>query len=66
MKTKWKKDRINIEEYHAKICIDMILEFKAQIKFPSYTENYYCDKRKLSDYDCQQLWDFIQKKIITF
>ena len=65
----WKRlkpERINIEEYHAKITLDMMLEFKRQIKLESYTEEYECNRIKLSDYDMQQFWNWLQKKIISF
>jgi len=64
----WKRlkpTRVNIEEFHAKITMDMILEFKRQIKFQSYTAEQMCDRRKLSDYNIQQLRDYVQKYIIS-
>ena len=60
-----KPERVNIEEYRAKICCDMVLEFKNQIKFESRVDEQEYDKRKLSDYDLQQFWRYIQKKITS-
>lgn len=60
-----KPERENIEEYHAKITIDMIIRFRDQIKLDTDTENQMCDKRKLSDYDLQQFRCFIQRFIKT-
>lgn len=56
-------DKINTPEYHAKICIDVILEFRDQIKFPTDIEYCEWDKRKLSDYNLQHFRYYLQKKI---
>ena len=52
-------DRVNMKSYHAKICIDLILEFKSRLKLRLDTEQYYCNKIKLSDYNMQQFRDYI-------
>ena len=61
-----KPDRVNIEEYHAKITQDLILEFYHQIKFDSDTEDQLCDKRKIKDYNLQHFWDYVANKIKDF
>lgn len=60
-----KPDRVNIEEYHAKITMDMILEFKSQLKFETRLDSEQYDNRKLSDYDLQQFRNYIQTKVIS-
>lgn len=66
MGNRLKPARINIKEYHAKICQDMLLEFRDQIKLPTDTENYYNDHRKLKDYDLQHFRDYVSKFIKDF
>lgn len=51
-----------LQDKHVNICMDMIIEFKAQIKFPTDTEELEYDKRKLAHYDLQQFWNYLQKK----
>jgi len=58
----WIVDWEQQQDKHANICMDMILEFKSQIKFNSYTEEQECDHRKLADYTLQQFWNYIQRK----
>ena len=58
-----KADKINTKEYHCKICLDKILEFKSQLKLKTDTENIFCDHRKLSDYNLQQFRNFLSKQI---
>jgi hypothetical protein len=58
-----KPDKIDREEYRAEICMDLIIEFRDQIKFDSDTEAYYDDLRKISDYNLQQFRDYVAKKI---
>ena len=52
-------------EYKLKNTMELIVEFRDQIKFESYVENYECDKSKLSDYDLQQFRCRLQKEIKT-
>jgi hypothetical protein len=66
MGNRLKPIRVNIEEYHAKITQDLILEFYHQLKFPSHTEEQLCDHRKIQDYNLQQFWDYVAKKIKDF
>ena len=58
----WVVDRQELQDKHANICMDMILEFKAQLKFSSDVEECECDHRRLSDYNLQQFRCYIQKK----
>ena len=58
-----KTDKLNRTEYRAEICMDIMIEFRDQIKLWTDTDNYYSDHRKLSDYNLQQFWDFVAKRI---
>lgn len=54
----WKRLKppiVDIEEYHAKICMTLIL---------AYTNSKKEDK-KLSEYNLQEFRNYIQKKIIS-
>jgi hypothetical protein len=58
-----KQDKLNRLEYRAEICMDIMIEFRDQIKLESDTDNYYNDHRKLSDYDLQQFRDFVARRV---
>jgi hypothetical protein len=58
-----KEDKVNREEYRAEICMDIMIEFRDQLKFPTDTEHCYCDHRKLSDYNLQQFRDFVARRV---
>ena len=51
-----------MEEYHAKIAMDLILEFK---RLQELMDRDIEETIKLSEYNLQQFWCYIQRKIIT-
>ena len=60
MQTEWNFKDMS-PKCKAKICITQILEFKSLLKFHTDTEEIECDHRKLSDYDLQQFWNYLQR-----
>ncbi len=51
-------DRKWTEEYKAKVCIELILQFRDRLKVPNEE-----DQRKISDYNLQQFRNWLQKYI---
>lgn len=54
-----KPPKVDMEEYHAKICMSLIIEFR------DYNTNPFDEEVRLSDFHLQQFRDYIQSKIIT-
>ena len=46
------------EEYKAKVCMELILKFRDRLQVADEE-----DKRKISDYNLQQFWNWLQKNI---
>lgn len=51
-----------IQDKRARVCEDMMIEFRDQIKFDTRAEYCEWDRRKLSDYNLQQFWNYVQTK----
>ena len=45
-------------EYKIKVCMELILEFRDRLKVSNEE-----DQRKISDYNLQQFWNWLQKGI---
>jgi len=50
--------KVDLEEYHAKVCMSLILEFRDYNVRPD-------EEVRLSDFHLQQFRDYIQSKIKT-
>ena len=51
-------ERERKEEYKAKVCMELILKFRDRL--PVADEE---DRRKISDYNLQQFWNWLQKRV---
>ena len=59
----FRTDKARKEDHYATICLQEMIAFRDHIKLPWDTENYYDDKRKLSDYSLQQFREYEARKI---
>ena len=51
-----------LQDKRARVCMDLMIEFRDQVKFSTHSEECECDHRKLSDYNMQQFWTRVQRK----